>query len=416
MVSTSSAFKKFIVFILIISINLIPLNAYALITVNDWSVSNVTKQGDSAKISATRTKIINGSSVVQRSSALFSPSSAQLAKSLGKGIGAAALAIAVAQLIGQGVEWVLDPANNQIKYKEKTGPSYFRVFSGTWKDFTTYGEAYTFASSKCTTDFTLKSDFKLVASDASTNVYDQQWSCVTPSDAGNTIRKLQAKTQTEERTLSLNEVATRIKSNAASGDATSQQAVADSADDTITNDPSARQEVQNQLERNAKSDTQEEAEPDPSDPDSKNQGVKLPKFCSWAPVVCEAAQATLDYFNLVKDWYHTALAAFTRNWDYAVKQYEQVREEIKDYLNDEPEPEDTELEFKDPENSVSVNIDFGGSCPLPRSVPVSFASISTSITFSFDSICTVANVLRPVVIALASFTAALIIAGVRTDD
>lgn len=401
--------KSFCIFYLAIQLTLLPINAFALITVNDWSVTNVTKQGQSAKISATRTKIINGSPVVQRSSALFSPSSAQLAKSLAKGIGAAALAMAVAQLIGQGVEWVLDPANNQIKYKEKTGPSYFRVFSGTWKDFTNYGEAYTFASSKCTKDFTMKSDFKLVASDASINVYDQSWSCVTPVDAGNTIRKVQAKTQTEERTLSLNEVATRIKSNAASGDATAQQAVADSAEDTITNDPSARQEVEDQLDQNSSNDTQEE--PEPNDPDKPNQGVKLPKFCSWAPIVCEAAQVTINLPKTLTKWWDKATKEISETWVYVKSKFQEEPE-----FGDKDELEIELRKLHEPTQYDKDYVSFGGQCPTVDGLTVTIAGTTVHQAFDLSPLCTFAtDWARPAILGLAYLTALGIISNAIRD-
>ena len=81
------------------------------------------------------------------------------------------------------------------------------------------------------------------------------------------------------------------------------------------------------------------------------------------------------------------------------------------------ENNDTELEIPEPEQiEVDTDISFGGSCPASRSVPVSFAGINTDIEFSFQWFCEVASIAKPVVVSISAFAAALIVAGVRTED
>jgi hypothetical protein len=156
-------------------------------------------------------------------------------------------------------------------------------------------------------------------------------------------------------------------------------------------------------------DTDGDGKPDVYDPELPDQGFdfKLPEFCDWASVVCvwyekysedskKADQQREDeksFWETVKDWF--------------------------DWTKEDPDlpDEDTELDIPDPEVSdVDTNISFGGQCPAARSIPVSFAGISTTFELSFEWLCQIASIAKPVVISVSAFSAALIIAGIRTED
>jgi len=77
-----------------------------------WSVTNSTVMGASILIDA-----VKGSKI---SAALISPNAKQVAEVLRGGAAGVALTIAVDQLLSA-VDWVMDPANNQIKYKVPSG-------------------------------------------------------------------------------------------------------------------------------------------------------------------------------------------------------------------------------------------------------------------------------------------------------
>ncbi|MFW1859218.1 hypothetical protein [Acinetobacter defluvii] len=80
-------------------------------TIRQWIVSNnATAVGGSI--------LFNGSKGAVTSSVLVTPTAAQVAKVLRSGGAGFALRLAVEQLLGA-VDWVMDPANNQIKYKEQ---------------------------------------------------------------------------------------------------------------------------------------------------------------------------------------------------------------------------------------------------------------------------------------------------------
>lgn len=126
-------------------------------------------------------------------------------------------------------------------------------------------------------------------------------------------------------------------------------------------------------------DKQNPTSPDKDiEPNPETGGMSLPNFCDWAKVVCD----------FVKDF------------------------------NDKPEEnKDTELDISDsPLPDINTDINFGGACPVSKVVPVSFAGISTTIEFSFQPLCDIASFIKPVVITISAFSAALIIAGIRENE
>ncbi|MCU4319380.1 hypothetical protein KTH44_09590 [Acinetobacter bereziniae] len=88
-------------------------------SIGGWTLSNPTAVGASILYDGTK-----GSAT---SSILISPNASQVAKVLRGGLVGYALTFAVEQLLGA-VDWVLDPTNNQVKYKEYFGTigSYYR--------------------------------------------------------------------------------------------------------------------------------------------------------------------------------------------------------------------------------------------------------------------------------------------------
>ncbi|MDN5696135.1 MAG: hypothetical protein L0G61_05500, partial [Staphylococcus equorum] len=83
------------------------------ITINGWNLLNPTAVGGSILYDATKGPL--------KSSVLITPNASQVAKVLRGGVAGIALSFAVEQLLGA-VDWVLDPANSRIRYKEKSDP------------------------------------------------------------------------------------------------------------------------------------------------------------------------------------------------------------------------------------------------------------------------------------------------------
>ena len=81
--------------------------------VGGWNLSNPVAQGASTAYDATKNVLINGKDFIKNSSVKIKPNATQVAKVLAGGAAGYALSVAVEQLLGA-VDWVLDPANNQI--------------------------------------------------------------------------------------------------------------------------------------------------------------------------------------------------------------------------------------------------------------------------------------------------------------
>ncbi len=107
--------KKILVLLLCLNIVLAPTYAFANTSLGGWTITQQIAQGASSALTATKTTIINGSNVLKTSTAKITPNATQVAKVLRGGAAGYALSVAVEQLIGA-VDWVLDPANNQIVY------------------------------------------------------------------------------------------------------------------------------------------------------------------------------------------------------------------------------------------------------------------------------------------------------------
>ena len=87
-----------------------------------WTMSNPVPQGASVLYNGAKNVLINGKNVAKTSTALITPTATQVAKVLARGGAGYALSVAVQQLLGA-VDWVLDPANNQIVYTDPNAPS-----------------------------------------------------------------------------------------------------------------------------------------------------------------------------------------------------------------------------------------------------------------------------------------------------
>lgn len=104
--------RRFFAFVISAFLIFFPAYSYANTSVGGWSAVDVITAGATNTINATKTA--GGKAL--KSAVTVAPSAVKVGKHLIKGGGAAALALAVPQLIGEGVDWVLDPENNAVKY------------------------------------------------------------------------------------------------------------------------------------------------------------------------------------------------------------------------------------------------------------------------------------------------------------
>jgi len=111
---------RFIIFAITAFLVITPPITYAA-SPNGWAVSPADIIIGAAGNTVTAIKGA-GSSALQ-STVKYAPTAANVGKKIVKGAGGVAVAYAVTELIGAGVDWVLDPANNQIRYTVPADPT-----------------------------------------------------------------------------------------------------------------------------------------------------------------------------------------------------------------------------------------------------------------------------------------------------
>ena len=120
MANHSKFIKLLLSFVIAISPIILINNANAA-SLGGWTLGGGVAEGASTVYNGTKNVLINGKNVVQKGVATVTPTATQVSKVLARGAAGYALSIAVEQLLGA-VDWVLDPVNNQIKYKPKADP------------------------------------------------------------------------------------------------------------------------------------------------------------------------------------------------------------------------------------------------------------------------------------------------------
>lgn len=182
------------------------------------------------------------------SSAVLTADASQVAKVLGKGVAGYALSVAVEELLGA-VDWVMDPANNQIKYyppNAESDPAYQWVYNGV---------LYNSATAACRAFWNkIGSGWTLVSVDRPDREYP---SCVGYNaeqnryDANQPTQRVARIEPIEQKNLSLEIVAQKVIENADAGSLDAQVATMAAAAQILedaANDEEIEQEIVDQLE------------------------------------------------------------------------------------------------------------------------------------------------------------------------
>jgi hypothetical protein len=234
--------------------------------------------------------------------------------------------------------------------------------------------------------------------------------------------------ENREKTIPLETVAQKVISNAESGDTNAQVATTAAAADIVSEaekDNVKARPIAQQLEASSSTKPADEAAAaesntatgtqtqNPTKPEATDLKLEFPAFCGWAPIVCEAAQKVISFPITLTDWYETSKSK-AEEWATSISEaWTKVKEE---YANKPEENTDTKLDIEIPEQEIDTEINFGGACPAPLSSDINFMGLNKTIEFSFDPVCQIAEFIKPVVISISAFSAALIVAGIRTED
>lgn len=426
------------------------INSANAANVGGWNLSNAVAQGASTVYDATKNVIINGKNFIKQSSVKITPTPSQVSKVLARGAAGYALSVAVEQLLGS-VDWVLDPANNQIVYSLSDSSPCYDVSCLP----ASASQGYMFVGGPFS--------MQIVTSlSAACTKFDQHWqnnggswwgsttaqqnppACV--SGSGSAMQTFAVivnpnydpeAQEEQQKTLPLDVVAAQVISNAEAEDANAKVATTAAAADIVAEaekDDAKARPIASQAEANATTKPADAAEaekaneatgtsqPNTANPQVTNIKLSFPVFCGWAPIVCEAAQVAISFPAKAQIWVAdllgqgrkieeeqkrtTAEAAKTAQATQAIQQ-ELTNEK------DLPAKDTSTVLLPDvPITPQTVNVNWGNSCPAPTTVNLSFGGQTKQFTIlNYQFICEWAWVVEYSVIALASISSVFIVSG-----
>lgn len=426
------------------------INSANAATVGGWSIGGLVANGASAIAQGTKQVIIDGKNYLKKGTAKITPTASQVSKVLARGAAGYALSVAVQQLIGA-VDWVLDPANNQIVYTKPNDtpcydvsclpPSAIQGYQFSGGPFS--GEIVTSLAAACA-KFDKHWQNNGGAWWGSTTAQQNPPACVSASGSAmqtfgvivNPNYDPEAQEE-QQKTLPLDVVASQVISNAQAGDPHAQSATTAAAQDIINDaqqDEAKARPIVQQLEASASTENADSAaqdaaneatgqsQPNTANPQATDIKLNFPVFCGWAPIVCEAAQVAISFPAKAEIWFNdllgqgekieeeqkrtTAEAAKTAQATQAIQQ-ELTNEK------DLPAKDTSTVLLPDvPITPQTVNVNWGKSCPAPTTVNLSFGGQTKEVAIlNYQFICEWAWLVEYSVIALASISSVFIVAG-----
>ncbi len=440
-------YKKFITLLLIFSVYMMPFNTHAA-GFGGWTITNTVAQGASTILTGSKEVILNGAKKIATGTATITPTASQVAKVLARGAAGYALSVAVEQLLGA-VSWVLDPENNRIIYYEnnptnlpmlwvwdariegKDGVSSpdeaCQKLNLTKADAERIGN-YMYKINGRVKSFTDNGNTAICEFDAY-NTYSDEYYGKTTSNVTKKVNNAydpDASSEDDEKYLPLPTVAEQVISNAEGNDVTAQEATTAAAADIINeaeNDNVKARPIVQQLENSQTIPTDETATGESTPTDTTGQttptdlSLDFPVFCNWAPTVCLAAQTVISFPQTLINWWDSATTSISESWTWAKSRYEAAVTSISEFFSEETNT-DTQLEFNDPTDDITdTTISFSDQCPAPITLAdFNYHGIQQKWEMDFTGWCDVLTTyFKPIVIAMAGFSAVLIVSGVREN-
>ena len=416
------AFLRKIISILLVYSLFFTNTAHA--AVGGWDLKNPVAQGASTVYDATKNVLINGKKFIKESSVKITPPASQVAKVLARGGAGYALSVAVEQILGS-VDWVLDPANNRIIYKDPaTDPNdptvktyyYYRLGDKIYTA-TTEAAVCSLLSSHMGKEFYLASGSVCRERGNPANSYPIGMSSNPAYDPN---------AEAEEKYLPLPVVAEKVISNANAGDSAAQVATTAAAADIVAEaekDNTKARPIASQAEANATTkpadaaeaekanEAQGEAKPNEANPEATDLSITFPIFCNWAPTICEAAQTVISFPQTLTNWWETGKSkaeewalSISEAWT-AAKEWAK-NDENEDTDNDPPEIQEIDIGALDTSTFKGV-----AGCPAPIQVPITFGT-GGETEISYEPICQLADKWSFVAPLIGFLSGAMILVGV----
>ena len=416
--------------------------------VGGWDLKNPVAQGASTVYDATKNVLINGKNFIKESSVKITPPASQVAKVLARGAAGYALSVAVEQILGS-VDWVLDPANNRIKYTDPSAspncatpqdcPEYLNLYhNGNYPHLGYFASAAAAAITIYESNGWAAATFHSIRRDngkeviVALNVRDKNTGHVyAPGQIEEVVFRVSnpaydPNAEAEEKYLPLPVVAEKVISNAESGDTNAQVATTDAAADIVAEaekDDAKARPIASQAEANATTKPADAAEaekaneatgtsqPNTANPEATDIALEFPLFCNWAPTICEAAQTVISFPQTLTNWWETGKTkseewalSISEAWT-AAKEWAK-NDENEDTDNDPPEIQEIDIGALDTSTFTGV-----ACCPVPIQVPITFGT-GGETEISYEPICQLADKWSFVAPLIGFLSGAMILVGV----
>lgn len=377
-------------------------NASTLAGGSGWRVASTVANGIGVTVNGVKDVMVNGAKKTMTGVANVTPTAGQVGKFMGKNLGAAAV-IGAMDLLLDGVDYVLDPANNSITYK----PSGSKLYAPHHQE----NKKFNSASAACTYYATLIASYgyqntsvvKFTENSCTVQRLNETGDGYISSTYPLVITVDPEKDQVKTVPLSvvgsqvLEQAETEVKTgNPAVPIATPvTQAAATAVVGEAATDETQARPIATELDKSAAIPTTEtavgEIAPPTTNPDTgevKPGSISLdfPVFCSWAPSMCVMADEVQQAITDATEW--------------------GKNDENQDTDNEPPEIKEIDIEALDTSTFTGV-----AGCPAPIVVPISFGD-GGETEISYEPICQLAEKWSYVAPLIGFLSGALIIVGV----
>lgn len=379
---------------LIILLNFTMFNTAHATSIADsgWNITSSIVNGATTTFNATKNKIINGASVAVSGVAKITPTGPQVGKFILKTGLTLAVTVALDELVN-GVDYVLDPANNSIIYKPKSTLNTVCLSDGSNCQSSQYlfysnGKYYVSSDVACSALMSEFSGSSYKLSGSSCTVRDSSGNFVvsnTSSKVVNPSYDPNAIPDDKPKSIPVDVVGSRIVSDAATQE--DARVYTNSVANTVTATNEDDQVIParvltDQLENTATypsettAETKTETKTNEDGTTTQESTTDLPAACSWMPSVCEFASKAINFMN------------------------------SDSVDSDSVETPERELDSK----SFNPNMYASSSqCPADKTLSMNIVGRSYSKTFSFSDICRELSSLSNLVMAAAYAYGAIII-------
>lgn len=422
-------YKKFLcVFMSLMIVIFSTQSAYAVTSTGGWTALDTVTAGATNTINAAKTA--GGKAL--KSSITVAASASKVGKYLIKGGGQAALAYAMVELADGALDWVLDPANNSVKWKVSSAGTddagnldpkvwYFnpvradgdrkytasgacKIYGAYHSDHTWKSYTYTFNARTDTCSFDVVYKDSRYPPSVDKKVLSRHPDKWLPSDTAANDR---------EKSIPIDVVAAKVIANAEAGHAPSQEAVKATALEGF-----AAGEHDAALDAAAVPDTGVENPPDTENPPKDGEAV---------PFDPSSILAALSSISAVLAGIMSALTGFVDWWQAQWATFSTGITEFFQWVRAEPDveslkPEPVEVSdgtlvdgWQDKANAGYVNMG-NTQCPADVLIPISYMGASTNLSLSYVPFCHFASIIRYAVILGAWVAALMIISGGRTRE